>query len=73
MADAYSLAQKHLDAAVSEAAAENVDSSTLGQALVWKIIELYKKDGRSSKDIVSEIQYTLDNIEDDNTFHVSRN
>lgn len=73
MADAYSLAQKHLDEAVTDAAENNVDISALGQALVWKLIELYKKEGRSSKDIVSEIQYTLDNIEDDNTFHVSRN
>lgn len=73
MADAYSLAQKHLDMAVTEAAENNIDPNALGQALVWKVIELYQKNGRDSKDIVGEIQYTLDNINDDNTFHVSRN
>lgn len=73
MTDAYSLAQKHLDSAVAEAQDANVSIDSLGQALIWKVIELYKKEGRSSKDVISEIQYTLDNIDDDNTFHVSRN
>lgn len=73
MADAFSLAQKHLDQAVAEAAGNNIDPNSMGQALIWKVIELYKANGRLSCDIVDEIQYTLDNIDDDNTFHVSRN
>ncbi|MFT4721048.1 MAG: hypothetical protein ACI9SB_002223, partial [Candidatus Azotimanducaceae bacterium] len=39
----------------------------------WKLIERYKAEGRSVNDIVSEIKYTLENVEDDGTFHVSRN
>ncbi len=37
------------------------------------LIERYKEAGRTPADIVSEIRYTLDNIDDDGTFHVSRN
>lgn len=73
MADAYSLAQKTLDDALRTASDDNITSAALGQALIWKVIEMYQKEGRSNADIVSEIQYTLENIDDDNTFHVSRN
>ena len=73
MADAYSLAKQHLDAGINEAASENIDLNAYGQALVWKLIERYKENGRSFADIKSEIEYTLDNIDDDGTFHVSRN
>lgn len=73
MADAYSLAAKHLDENISEAADNNVDLNSYGQALVWKLIERYQAEGRPNTDIISEIQYTLDNIADDGTFHVSRN
>ncbi len=73
MANAYSLAEEHIEAGVAAAAAENVDLNAYGQALVWKMIEAYQKAGRSNEDIVNEIKYTLDNIADDGTFHVSRN
>ncbi|MDH5737973.1 MAG: hypothetical protein OEZ23_06655 [Gammaproteobacteria bacterium] len=73
MADAYSIAQKYLEAAISEANENNVTGNALGQALIWKVLEMYKKDGRSTGDIVEEVQYSLDNLDDDNTFHVSRN
>ena len=73
MADAYSIAKKHLDQGIAEAAENNVDLNAFGQALVWKLIEKYKEEGRSLKDISGEIQYTLDNMDDDGTFHVSRN
>ncbi len=73
MANAYSLAKQHLDAGVAEAEAENISLNAYGQALVWKLLELYKENGRSHEDIVSEVQYTLDNLDDDGTFHVSRN
>lgn len=73
MADAYSLAKKHLDAGIAEAAENNVSVAAYGQALLWKLIERYKEDGRSVSDIVSEVQYTLENINDDDTFHVTRN
>ena len=73
MASAYTIAQEHLESGIAAAAAENVDLNAYGQALVWKLIEAYQAAGRSNDDIVSEIKYTLDNIADDNTFHVSRN
>lgn len=73
MADAYSLAKKHLDAGIAEATENNISVNAYGQALFWKLLERYKEDGRSVSDIVSEVQYTLDNLDDDGTFHVSRN
>lgn len=73
MTDAYTLAKQHLDAGIAEAAANNIGLGAYGQALIWKLLERYKEDGRSVSDIVSEVQYTLDNLDDDGTFHVSRN
>jgi len=73
MTDAYTLAKQHLDVGIQEAADNNIDINAYGQALVWKLIERYKAHGRSVDDIVNEIKYTLDNVEDDGTFHVSRN
>ena len=73
MADAYSLAKQHLDAGIDAAAAENIALNAYGQALVWKLLERYKAEGRSLQDIRDEITYTLDNLDDDGTFHVSRN
>ena len=73
MADAYSLAKKHLDAGIAEAGENNISLNAYGQALMWKLMERYQAEGRSTSDIVSEVQYTLDNLDDDNTFHVSRN
>jgi hypothetical protein len=73
MADAYTLAKNHLNAGIQEAAENNIDLNAYGQALVWKLIERYKESGRSAADIISEIKYTLENVDDDGTFHVSRN
>jgi len=73
MTNAYSLAKEHLDKCLQEATKNNVDLNTYGQALIWMLIERYQESGRSNSDIISEIQYTLENIDDDGTFHVSRN
>ena len=73
MADAYSLAKQHLDAGVTEAKENNIDSNAYGQALIWKILEMYQANGRSGNDIVNEVKYTQENLDDDGTFHVSRN
>jgi hypothetical protein len=73
MADAYSLAKQHLSAGVAEAEENNIDANAYGQALFWKLLEMYKENGRSTADIANEITYTLENIGDDDTFHVSRN
>ena len=42
MANAYSIAQQHLEAGIKAAADENVDLNAYGQALVWKLIEAYQ-------------------------------
>ena len=73
MADAYSLAKQHLDINIADAESQNIDLNAYGQALIWKLLERYKESGRSGKDIVDEVKYTLENIQDDDTFHVSRN
>ncbi len=73
MADAYTLAKQHLDAGIADAAENNIDANAYGQALIWKILEMYKENGRAAKDIVDEVGYTLENLDDDGTFHVSRN
>lgn len=73
MANAYGLAEAHLESNIAAAAQENIDLNAYGQALVWKLIEAYQKAGRSNEDIIGEIKYSLDNIADDGTFHVSRN
>ena len=73
MANAYAIAQQHVETGIAAAAAENVDLNAYGQALVWKLIEAYQTAGRKNEDIIDEIKYTLDNIADDGTFHVSRN
>ncbi|MBV1879539.1 MAG: hypothetical protein KUG79_17995 [Pseudomonadales bacterium] len=73
MTNAYKLAKAHLDAGIAEAAAENIDLNAYGQALVWKLVEVYKQNGRDAKDIQSEIAFLIDNIDDDGTYYVSRN
>jgi hypothetical protein len=73
MANAYSLAKQHLETGVAEALENNIDSNAYGQALIWKVLEMYQANGRTGSDIVNEVQYTLENLDDDGTFHVSRN
>ena len=73
MADAYSLAKQHLDAGVAEAATDNIDLNKYGQALMWKLLELYVENGRKTSDISDEIQYTLENLDGEGIFHVVRN
>ncbi len=73
MADAYSLAKRHLDAGVAEAATDNIDLNKYGQALMWKLLELYVENGRKPSDISDEIQYTLENLDGEGIFHVVRN
>ena len=73
MTEAYSLAKQHLDTNIADAQARNIDLNAYGQALIWKLLERYKESGRTIADIVDEVKYTLENIQDDDTFHVSRN
>jgi hypothetical protein len=71
--DAYSLAKKHLDEGVAQAAIDNIDLNKYGQALMWKLFELYVENGRDVGDINDEIQYTLENLDGEGIFHVVRN
>ncbi|MDA0788469.1 MAG: hypothetical protein O2780_03315 [Proteobacteria bacterium] len=73
MADAYSLAREHLARATQEAADNNIDSNTFGQALIWEVITQYMANGRTREDIKSELEFTLENVNTDGIFHVVRN
>jgi hypothetical protein len=73
MADAYSLAKEHLLKGIEDAASNNIDSDTYGQALIWEVISLYKTNGRNNDDIKSEFEFTLENVGVDGIFHVIRN
>lgn len=73
MADAYSIAQQHLDAALAEATDNNIDPNRVGSALIWKVLEMYGKSGRTKDDIVSEVEFTLENVDQEGIFHVIRN
>lgn len=73
MASSFTIAEKHLTAMIEDAAENNVDLNALGQAVVWKLFERYRDNGRKAADIADEVKYTLDNLDDDGTFHVSRN
>ena len=71
---AYQLAQQDLEAGVAKAAENNVDADTYGQALIWQVLRMYAANGRSAFDIRSEVEFTLDNYDDDDPIlHVSRN
>ena len=71
--DAFSLTKEQIINGLKEAEAENIDGNAYGQALLWNLLQYYRSLGRSEEDIRDEVNYALDNIEDDGTFHVSRN
>jgi hypothetical protein len=73
MTSAYGLAKQHLDAGVAEAKSLNIDSNTYGQALIWKVLEMYTESGRSFEDIASELEFTMENLDGEGIFHVIRN
>lgn len=71
--NAFEMSKNHLIEGLEAAQAENIDGSAYGQALMWNLLTYYKSLGRSEQDIKDEVLYSLDNIDDDGTFHVSRN
>ncbi len=71
--DAFTLTKEHLIKGLEEAESHNIDGNGYGQALMWNLLQYYRSLGRTEDDIRSEVQYALDNIDDDGTFHVSRN
>ncbi|MEE4360887.1 MAG: hypothetical protein V2I63_05115 [Pseudomonadales bacterium] len=64
MAGPYDIAQRHLDAAVSEASAAGIDGDRLGKAMFSQLLRFYLTH-RSAADIRSEIAFELDHLEGD--------
>ena len=70
---AFTLAREHLEAGLKSAEEAGIDGNAYGQALLWSLLQYYRSTGRSEQDIRDEVGYSLDNLDDDGTFHVSRN
>lgn len=71
---AYQMAQQDLEAGLKAALELNINADKYGQALIWQILKMYAANGRSAADIRSEVEFTLDNYDDDDPIlHVSRN
>ena len=71
MTSAYALAKQHLTDGLDVAEKENV-KDTYCQALIWQILQHYREEGRTKSDIVREIEFTLEELEEDGIFHVCR-
>ncbi|MCB1645730.1 MAG: hypothetical protein KDI36_09765 [Pseudomonadales bacterium] len=71
MTSPYKLAKDHLQAGLAEASAANV-TDAYGQALIWEILQFYKSQGRSKADITRELEFTLEELDEDGIFHVCR-
>lgn len=71
--NAFTLTKEHLIAGLEQAQEHNIDGNAYGQALMWNLLQYYKSLGRKEQDIRDEVSYALDNLDDDGTFHVSRN
>ena len=71
--NAFSLAKENLEAGLKAADDAGIDRNAYGQALLWSLLQYYHSSGRSEQDIRDEVGYSLDNLDDDGTFHVSRN
>lgn len=71
--NAFSLTKEHLIDGLKVAEDNSIEGSAYGQALMWNLLQYYKSTGRKESDIREEVNYALDNLEDDGDFHVSRN
>ena len=71
--NAFEMTKQHIIDGLGAAEAEGIDGNAYGQALMWNLLQFYRSLGRSEADIRGEVEYALDNMEDDGTFHVSRN
>ena len=69
----FTLAKEHLEAGLKAAEADGIDGNAYGQALLWSLLQYYRSTGRTEQDIRDEVSYSIDNLDDDGTFHVSRN
>jgi len=71
MSGPYEIARRHLEAAVAEAARENVDAARIGKALMSELLRLLQQH-RSAADIRAETAFELENLEDDQEFTFMR-
>ena len=71
--NAFEFTKDHLLNGLKSGEGEGIDATTYGQALMWDLLQYYRSLGRSEQDIRDEVGYALDNLDDDGTFHVSRN
>ncbi len=69
----FEMTKNHLIDGLKAGEEAGVDGNAYGQALMWNLLQYYKSLGRSESDIRGEVEYALDNLDDDGTFHVSRN
>ena len=72
MAGEYQVALKHLDAAIEEARENSgMDEDVLARAMMYQVIERYKKT-RSDSDIVGELEQYLRVIADQGDMVITR-
>ena len=71
--NAFELTKQHLLEGIKTAEEAGVSNQAYCQALLWNLLQYNHASGRSEGDIRDEVSYALDNLDDDGTFHVSRN
>jgi hypothetical protein len=62
---AYTLAARHVEAALAEAASKSIGTDVMGRALVAEAIRLFRQAGRSNADIAAELTASAENLDDD--------
>ena len=62
-----------LKAGLKDSEKAGVDENAYLKAMLWNLLQQYVQLGRSEKDIRDEVGFALDNLGDDETFHVTRN
>jgi hypothetical protein len=62
---AYTLAARHVEAALAEATSKSIGADVMGRALVAEAIRLFRKAGRSNADIAAELTASAENLDDD--------
>lgn len=65
------LVKKHLDTLLEEAAQQEVPNDILGRLLLEAAVDLWRRD-RSCEDISSELEFTAENLDPDQTFAFMR-
>ncbi len=60
----HQLVNKHVEAALAEAAARSISDDVVARCLLSEAIRLFKKD-RANDDIAAELTAAADNLDDD--------